>query len=209
MIEEENKIDVEQPDCVYDQGEEILQENKLGLDEQDGSIFGKFKSGKALLDAYNNLQSEFTKKCQTLAKLQNVDNVKTPIYLQDDWEDKIKRFVEENPESEEYVDDIVSVIRDDKMEDVENPISVAWSKVATKNFKSPKSLLSNKSFLEEFVFNNEEIKNEIIERYISKINNFSSPKVMGSGEGAKVVLTPNAKPKTLQEAGKIVKEMMK
>lgn len=34
-----------------------------------GSKFGKFKSGEALLEAYNNLQSDYTKKCQALAEL--------------------------------------------------------------------------------------------------------------------------------------------
>ena len=34
-----------------------------------GSKFGKFKNGEALLEAYNNLQSDYTKKCQALAEL--------------------------------------------------------------------------------------------------------------------------------------------
>ena len=208
MIDSEN-FEVEQPNYVHDQGEEISQKNEMGQDEIGGSTFGKFKNSKALLDAYNNLQSEFTKKCQALAKMQNVDNVKTPIYLQEDWGEKIDCFVNENPEAKDYVDEIVSVIKNDKIENEENPILVAWNKVATKNFKSPKNLVLNKDFLEKYVFNNENIKNEIIERYIEKINNISSPRIMGGGEGAKVILTPNAKPKTIQEAGIIAREMLK
>ena len=38
----------------------------------DGSIFGKFKDAKTLLDAYNSLQSEFTRKCQKLSQLQKL-----------------------------------------------------------------------------------------------------------------------------------------
>ncbi len=43
-------------------------------ENQEGSIFGKFKDAKSLLDAYNNLQSEFTRKCQKLAEIQKENN---------------------------------------------------------------------------------------------------------------------------------------
>ena len=78
-----------------------------------------------------------------------------------------------------------------------------------KKIKSPKKLLSDKEFLENFIFNNESIKNEIVGRYINELNNSSSPRVIGRADGAKVILTPAAKPKNLQEAGVIAKEMMK
>lgn len=210
MSNEEKDIYVEQPNNIYDQGEEISQNEKEGQDKIDGSTYGKFKSGKALLEAYNNLQSEFTKKCQALAKLQNIENVETPIYLQKDWGDKINNFISENPEASDYIEKIVSVIKDDKsIADSENPIAIAWSRVATENFKSPKSLVSNLTFLEENIFNNEDIKKVIIERYINEINNISSPRIMGGKDNSKVVLSPLLKPKTLQEASRIAKEMMK
>lgn len=44
-------------------------ENNLSATEDSGSL-GKFKSKEALLEAYNNLQKEFTKKCQKLSKLE-------------------------------------------------------------------------------------------------------------------------------------------
>lgn len=210
MIEEEKEIDVEQLDDVLGQGEEISQKDILDQEEHTGSTFGKFKSGKALLEAYNNLQREFTKKCQTLAKMQNIDNDNTPIYLQKNWSNLINKFVEENPEAEDFVLEIEDALKNDKVLcENENPIFVAWNRVATKKIKSPKKLLSDKEFLENFIFNNESIKNEIVGRYINELNNISSPRVIGRGDGAKVILTSSAKPKTLQEAGVIAKEMMK
>ena len=59
--------------------EEILEQPSLepelndhGLDSatQEGSIYGKFKDAKTLLDAYNSLQAEFTRKSQKLAEFQ-------------------------------------------------------------------------------------------------------------------------------------------
>ena len=56
---EENIIEQPVPET-----EEIYSEN------QEGSMLGKFKDAKTLLDAYNSLQSEFTRKCQKLAEFQ-------------------------------------------------------------------------------------------------------------------------------------------
>ena len=39
-------------------------------ENQEGSMIGKFKDAKTLLDAYNNLQAEFTRKSQKLAEFQ-------------------------------------------------------------------------------------------------------------------------------------------
>lgn len=60
--------------------EEPVFEEKTGEENKLGSPFGKFKTAESLLDAYNNLQSEFTKKCQKISELQkniegNNDNV--------------------------------------------------------------------------------------------------------------------------------------
>ena len=51
--------------------------------ETEGKVsLGKFKDVAALLDAYNSLQSEFTKRCQKVkeleGKLEAVDKEKTP-----------------------------------------------------------------------------------------------------------------------------------
>ncbi len=43
--------------------------------------FGKFKDANALLDAYNSLEAEFTKRCQRLKELESAlsdDKAKTP-----------------------------------------------------------------------------------------------------------------------------------
>lgn len=37
---------------------------------QSGSQFGKFSCAEDLVNAYNNLQAEFTRKCQKLSEIQ-------------------------------------------------------------------------------------------------------------------------------------------
>ena len=45
--------------------------NKIEGDKSiDNTTIGKFKDAKSLLESYNNLQSEFTRKCQKLSELE-------------------------------------------------------------------------------------------------------------------------------------------
>lgn len=70
-MEKNNEKIGEQP-CVV----EPVFEQKMGEENELGSPFGKFKTAESLLDAYNNLQSEFTKKCQKISELQkNLDEI--------------------------------------------------------------------------------------------------------------------------------------
>lgn len=209
MIDNSMKM-VEQPEVIHDQGEVASRLEGMGQDGNNGSTYGKFKSKEALLEAYNNLQSEFTKKCQALAKMQNLDNVDTPSVLQEGFDEKINKFLEQNPEAKDYVDDIKGLIKNDKnVANSENPIFTAWSNIATSNFKSPKNLILDKEFLENYIFSNENIKEHIVKNFINELSRTTSPKVMGEDVGAKSPLTPSSKPKTLQEAGKIAAEMLK
>ena len=71
----------EQPfnlDKTQEEMKKILEEQGGQVQEQTGSQLGKFSSPESLLEAYNNLQREFTKKCQKLSEYekQNVDNAK-------------------------------------------------------------------------------------------------------------------------------------
>lgn len=81
----ENKKEREQPETQNVIVTEVKSEEKFDIKENlgeenssvdsvasfdDGSL-GKFKDAKSLLDAYNNLQAEFTRKCQKLSELEN------------------------------------------------------------------------------------------------------------------------------------------
>ena len=48
----------------------IQQDVDSDIKVENGSNLGKFKDTESLLTAYNNLQSDYTKKCQTLSAWQ-------------------------------------------------------------------------------------------------------------------------------------------
>ena len=60
IIMQADAINMETEESV---GGEVGSQNDMG-------DFGKFKTAKALLDAYNSLQAEFTRKCQRVSELE-------------------------------------------------------------------------------------------------------------------------------------------
>ena len=79
---EEKNVSMEQPNALEVQVTEVIKEEngfvesdnieKSGTQQKaDGSI-GKFKNTESLLSAYNNLQAEFTRKCQKLSELESL-----------------------------------------------------------------------------------------------------------------------------------------
>lgn len=69
---DENKQTMEQPnDETLANANETYSENKNeAAQSHSGSIAKKFKDIKSLEEAYENLQAEFTKKCQRLSELE-------------------------------------------------------------------------------------------------------------------------------------------
>jgi len=196
----ENEI-VEQPQEQTQSA--TAQEENEGL-ETDGSI-GKFKNSEALLAAYNNLQSEFTKKCQTLSNLQkeqegNKQNL--PPCFKEDFNDKLNSFMSENPKAKKYESAIINMILSDKsVGSAHNPLESAWNKIAKENITEPAELIKDEDFVNKFILTDEQIKQKIINDYFSKINFETSPPLIAAHTGSKSAVTPAKKPQNIAEAG--------
>lgn len=126
-------------------------ESELG-EKVDSVSFGKFKDAEALLNAYNSLRSEFTKRCQRIKELEglfeNVDKTQVPA----------KSTSEESP-----------VI--------------------------PKDIT-----LEE--------KEKILKDYLKEVMGAKSKALVLDGVG-EAIQTPANKPKTIEEAGILLRESLK
>lgn len=144
--------------------DEISNEMEVAGDGRDGSnktgSLGKFKDAQALLFAYNNLQSDYTKKCQALSLIQK----------------KIKDETEEPHDK-------------------------------TQLEKVKLSEIDRDELLQEYIFSNEDLKDKILTKYFSDINLPKSPKLMGADRGSAPVMSPFSKPKTLEQAEILVRDM--
>jgi hypothetical protein len=130
------------------------------------STLGKFKDAQSLLTAYNNLQSDYTRKCQALAIVQ-------------------KQLKEDKPAEP----------------------NGALSSGEDEPEKEKLSTLDKDTLLQEYIFSNEELKNKILTKYFDELSLPKSPKLIGGDRGSAPVLSPATRPKTLEQAGTLVKEM--
>lgn len=64
--EEQPKVELSELE-TNESGSELGESNE---NETEGSSFGKFKTANDLLNAYNNLQAEFTRRCQRIKSLE-------------------------------------------------------------------------------------------------------------------------------------------
>ncbi|MGN1208336.1 MAG: hypothetical protein ACI4TI_02605 [Christensenellales bacterium] len=179
----------------------------------------KFKSTEELLKAYENLEKEFTKKCQKLSALSG-DNKTTdaekkdeevlPQYKREDWLKKTGEFLANNENAKNYVKQIAEIlISDENLAKKEDALELAYSKVMKENFIPKEQLLVNEDFLNEFVYNNEKIKNKIIEDFLLNLKNEKDVPLISSAFGSGVVSSPKFRPKDLTEAGKFAMHILK
>ena len=193
----------------------------------DGSPIGKFKSVDALYSAYNNLQAEFTKKCQKLSDLQKeieskkVDNDMTEIsetdnlqqslsevvstpkteiydYLSDTWDSEVDEFLKANPEAKTKAEAICS----EKLSDPSLTLKQAYDRVLAKEYKEPKKLAEDDTFLNEYIYNSEKIKQKVLQDYFSSLEVSPTPYLMGKGPSAVTANQPKVAG-SLDEAGKM------
>ena len=160
-------------------------ENLGATTSQEGSQLGKFKTADDLLKAYNNLQAEFTRKCQKLSEIQKQitekDDIKplkkeievlSPEFEKEDWRSKVAVFLTENDKAKEFSREISNeILKDPELQSNPNMLDIAWARVISKNYKSPEQIIGDSSFMENYIFSNENIKKQIISSYISELTN--------------------------------------
>lgn len=221
---------------------EIIEQPKVNedgaqLELTDGSI-GKFKDATKLYEAYNNLQAEFTRKCQELANIKkqteadelgksnNIapadDNVtdlgennsrEQKIAKNDDFEDnfaaKLLYFAENHPDALPLLDSIKQEIEDNnELKKLDDGVNIAYRLAQEKQKYSPAELIASPNFVEDFIMTNEEIKNKVIDNYIKSLASNKKTPKLISGENTFSALASKTELSSLADANKIFKKML-
>lgn len=212
MIDEKNNG--EQPS---EQVVQAVEMENLGTNTQEGSPLGKFKDSQMLLNAYNELQSEFTRKCQKLSDVQKMLDEKTSeasierenVQKEFAWKNKLENFLQTHENAKDMIEDITNeMINDDGLAENEDALEKAYMSVMEKNYKSADSLAKSEEFLNKYIYSNDEIKNKIIKDYVSSLQDIKSPiEVTSMGQIGGIATTP--KFENLEDASKFVKNMFK
>ncbi len=198
-----NEKIIEEPSFEPEEGSEKLEQPDAEI--QAGSMYGKFKDAKTLLDAYNSLQAEFTRKSQKLAEFQRkqqefalFQNLEEKKNFSDKGETDCGEYKKEAAEADKFLGKIGSLPKINQTPFEEK--LVAENELAEE--------INSQEFFDKYIAKNEEIKSKILEEYLSKLNNLkAAPKII-SGSAKSVHFAPNNTPKSFKEAGEIFSKML-
>lgn len=175
------------------------------INEEIGSKenFGKFKDAESLLKAYANLEAEFTKKSQRLASLESQNN----LMLEEQAKEKEnERKIEEFITKFEVVKPFTSALKEKLTNNNEANLEQEAMLLIANNYKSAETYANDEEFLNNYIFNNQTIKDKIVKEYLSNVTQNSPIKMQG---GANISLTPPTVPKNIKEAGQLAKSIIK
>ena len=181
--------------------EEILEQPQENGSKEN---FGKFKDAESLLKAYNSLESEFTKKSQKLASLENEYAQQTE---QTQKQEQLNKKIEDFVTKFDIVKPFSSALKE-TLTNCENAnLEEEAIRLISNSYKSAEDYSKDSEFLNNYIYSNQEIKDNIIKDYLSKLTQ-NSPIKMNSGSGS-ISLTPPNIPSTIEEAGRLAKSIIK
>ena len=193
---------------------------EIGTEMQNGSPLGKFKDSAKLLDAYNELQSEFTRKCQKLSdaekKLQEFTLDKNAGESQENiqkeefaWNKNISEFLQSHKNASLLVDEITDeIINDNTLKTSDDGLEKAYARVIEKKYIPHEELANDQNFLEKYIYSNDNIKNKIIKEYVSSLQNHQNPITITNNSYSRGVASGN-KIESLEDARKYVENMFR
>lgn len=220
-MEENREQPIIMPATALNRADEQSAMSEIGSQNEE---LGKFKSVQALMDAYNNLQSEFTKKCQKLSLLQkdktdeenkeNLSEIKqdaTNEPLNQDlnaeseasFNKNLNSFLENNKQASMFVDEIKEKLSSQTQDF--SPFEVAWAKVVLSHLNQGDKI--NDPIINQYVLSDENVKNKIITDFIASLNSMKPPLIISSQKGERLSGVIPDNPKSLSDAKKIVDRM--
>ena len=180
------------PDTTIESQEiEQTQANDNISDNEETAVsYGKFKSAESLYEGYQQLQKEFTKKCQVLKELENRVGDNKHI---------LDKMIEVNPELGQFADELKNV------SDVSG-ISLKLAELLAGKINEPCNIINDEDFLNNYVYQNEGIINKIVSDYLDSLVSIKIPQKISKGGNSYV--SPTYRPRTLNEAGKMAKKFI-
>lgn len=168
-------------------------------DKEGKASYGKFSKLEDLVNAYNSLESEFTKRSQKLKELETKSSVASG------WENKVTMLMEKYPVAAKFTDEISQEIEKNNMISDENCLEKALLSVLCTKYKPPEEQAKDQEVIGE-ILKDETVKERIIDEYRQKFN-LNLPKILP--KGGEIPVKAPSRPNNLCEAGKMALELLK
>lgn len=129
-----------------------------------------------------------------------------PIIQEKQWNEDIQHMYNSFPDFGDYVEEIQTIIDTfPEYADAERGLEQAYYRAkATKSPVNPAQLAQDPQFLQQYVFNNPNVQQQVVGQYFQQKQQTNSqiPTVMGRGSGGFTPQMPDNAPQTLKEASR-------
>ena len=193
--------EVESAPSAQEQSADSQNEEEVKTEARDA--VGKFKDADALLEAYNNLEKEFTKKCQRLSALER-DKALEDKENEEKLNEKLSKFLLSNGEATKYSEELKEKVKnDDSLKKMDDPFSFVWAEMVFNQIRGNKS----DEAIKNYILGNDDLKNAVIENYVNQLAENKSPIII-SAKGNRVAEVATQKPSTLDEAKNLLFDLL-
>lgn len=179
--------------------------------EKESLSYGKFSSAKDLLNAYNSLQSEFTRRSQKIKELvrenESLKSSEKPTVASDTDGGRSGKiaFSDSYPEAKEILPSLYEIAASSG-DEAEGFLERAYVKYLKDTIKTQSDYYVSDEYILKTAKSNQAVKDGIIREYLGSVNE-SKPKVgqyLGNGDG---IVLPPSRPKTIEEASRLAKKI--
>lgn len=176
--------------------------------EENGSTgLGKFKSVDALLQAYESLQSEFTRRSQRLKKLEKeVENRAEMRGSEQGRAEKLKKVAEERKAEEAEFDGFVAELEGREVRPAESVARTEETRFQPSVAEDREFATLSSDALYERANSDENVRLKIIGEYLSSLGKTGVPLMRG---GAGTLVAPPVKARSVEEAGSMALRFFK
>lgn len=171
-------------------------------DKAEGNSYGKFKTKEGLVDAYNSLEAEFTRRSQRIRELEGQLNNRT---AEEKWNNKVGELTAKYPVAKELTAEIAEYIgaKKELLED-ENCLEKALLAVLSQRYTSPKESGAKKPA--ENTARAPAANASVGERALSYLCDVSMPEILP--QGGELPAAPRVRPKSVREAGDMARKLL-
>lgn len=178
------------------------------MDQQNDE---EFDSEKFMEMFYDNPQEAIKQVVEKLVKPE-IEPIKQKI--EDDiqyqnWVRRVNEFARKTPDLAKWQNDIKLILQQNpELKNDPKGLEKAYAMAKGMRYQDPSQLLQDEEFVNQNILQNEEIRNKIIQDYLSQLKKGTPPASIGTGpvSGSTPVTPPN-RPTTMEEANKMALEL--
>ena len=164
--------------------------------------YGKFNDAESLLNAYNSLQAEFTRRCQRVKELEreiNAVKTKTTVGF-----NNAKQSLKTNDNANISTKSATEFLNDNKEDEASTLVK---SQAQNEEFNLENNFNRNEINMQNDANISSEVKRKIIREYLENLKNSKPNAQLTSGNG-NAIITPPSKPTSIAEAGNLAKRIL-